>query len=161
MTTIDPSTNLGKLRLRIADVGDLPFLSDVVYTQTLTDNDDNLPRCAVILATYILGQLAFKTHRRMGVQLEVWGKEAFDSYKSFLLLTVKDPSFMEVYPIAYGSASLSTTHPLIQFQQDWNKNYYQGTQSQQLAVDGVNSPNENDLYGPLGSDSGWQLTGNN
>lgn len=158
MTIIDPSTNIGKLRLRVADYGDLPYLPDSVYTQTLSDNDNNLVRSSKVIAMYILGMLAFKTHRRMSVQLEVWGAEAFKNYKEFLLLTVSNPAFMQLSPVPYSAAS-SGVNPLVQFQGDWNKNYYSGTQSQQLAFDALNSPNDGSLYGPVGGSSeGWQLT---
>lgn len=161
---LDPTTNIGKLRLRVADYSDLPYFPDAVYQSVLDDNDDNLPRSAITMATYILGMLSGKVHRKLGLQLEVWGAEAFANYKQFLLLTVKDPAFMTMAPIPYG-ASGTTVDPLLQFMNDWNKNYTQGTESQQLAVSGAISPNDGSLYGPLGSlstttgqlDNGWQL----
>lgn len=152
MITIDPSTNLGKLRLRCADYGDIPYLPDSVYTQTLADNNDNLAQSAKICASYILGQLAFKTHRKMGLQLEVWGKEAFDSYKEFLLLTTTNPAFMEINPMPWG-ASGTMLDELLQFQEDWNKQYYRGTQSQKMALDADIGPNDGSRYGPLGTTS--------
>ncbi len=153
MTTIDASTDIGKLRLRVADYSDIPFLPDSVYTQTLSDNSSNLPQCAIILATYILGMLAFKTHRKMGLQLEVWGKEAFDSYKEFLLLTITNPAIMNVALVPISTASDFNT--LIQFQSDWQKNYFSGDQSQQLASDALASPNQGGLYGPTLDSRRW------
>ncbi len=154
---LDPTTNIGKLRLRIADYSDLPYLPDAVYQSTLDDNDDNLNTSATILAKYILGMLAHKTHRRMGLQLEIWGAEAYKNYRDFLLLTVSNPSFMDVSPIPYSSAS--DFSPIMQFASDWNKNFTQGTEAQQLATNAANSPNDGSLYGPTGGDSdGWQLT---
>ena len=161
MTTIDASTDLGVLRLRVADYGDTPYLPDSVYTQTLTDNSNNLTKCATIIATYILGMLSMKTHRKLA-QVEVWSGEAFAQYKEFLLLTVTNPAFMTIAPIPYGAAG-TALDPLLQFKNDWNRNFYTGTQSQRLAVDAAISPNDGSLYGNLnltgatGAASGWSL----
>jgi len=132
---IDFSTDVGKLRLRTADISDLPYLPDSVYTQVLAEEDGNLPRAAKIIATYILGILSHKTHRKLN-QLEVWGSEAFSQYKQFLLLTVTNPSFMDISPVpvnVFGDCA----HPLIQFQQDWNNNYVGFTQSQQMSMSAI------------------------
>lgn len=148
---IDPSTNIGKLRLRCGDISDLPYLPDSVYTQAMVDQDNNLPRAAKVCATYILGLLAFKTHRRLSVQLEVYGAEAFANYKEFLLLTITNPAFMEISPIPFAAGS-GKVHPLIQFQSDWNKNY-DITQSQELAFMAELSPNDGSTFGVLGNGS--------
>lgn len=150
---LDPTSNIGKVRLRCADYSDLPYFPDSVYQSVLDDNDDNLPRTAKVMATYILGMLSSRTHRKLN-QLEVWGNEAFQAYKEFLLLTVKDPAFMDVSPIPY--ASTDDFSPILQFQSDWNKNYVAGTESQQLANDASLSPNDGSLYGPY-ANTGWQL----
>lgn len=139
---IDFSTNIGRLRLRVADVGDLSYLPDSVYTQVLADNDDNLPRSAVTLAIYILGQLAFKTHRKLA-QLEVYGSEAFENYRKFLLMTVTNPAFMDISPVPPNIFG-TDLHPLMQFTEDWNNNYSAGTQSQNLHWDAIGSPNNTD-----------------
>lgn len=133
---IDASTDVGRLRLRVADTSDLVFLPDSVYSSTLADNNNDLPRSAKIIATYILGMLAFKTHRKMALQLEVWGSEAFENYRKFLLLTVTNPNFMDVSPIPY-SASGTALHPIQQFAKDWNLNRVGLTQDQQLNLDAV------------------------
>lgn len=153
---LDPTTNIGKLRLRVADYSDLPYLPDAVYQSVLDDNDDNLPRSATTIATYILGMLAHKTHRKLGLQLEVWGAEAFENYKEFLLLTVTNPAFMNISPIPY--ATTDEFSPILQFASDWNKNFTTGTESQQLAFNASISPNDGSLYGPVGNTNGWQLT---
>ena len=145
MATIDPSTNLGKLRLRCADYGDLPYLPDSVYTQTLTDNNNSLPTSAKICATYILGMLSFKTHRKIGLQLENWSGEAFTQYKSYLLLITTNPNFMDISPIPYN-VNGDALHPLIQFSKDWNLNYAQITQSQQMKWDALGSPSSSDTW---------------
>lgn len=142
---IDPTTNLGKVRLRIADVGDLPYLSDEVITATLADNSDNLNATAKICAMYILGMLSHKTHRKMA-QLEVWGAEAFKAYKEFLMLAYSNPSFMDFSPLAsYAQAEFS---PILDFQKNWNQGFVV-TESQQLAATADNSPNDNSRRGIL------------
>lgn len=144
---LDPTSNIGKLRLRVADYSDLPLLPDSVYESTFNDNNGNLPKTAKVIATYILGMLSHKTHRKMN-QLEVWGAEAFNNYRQFLLLTVKDPAFMDCSPIPYSS--ISETNPLIQFQESWNRNYYCGTENQQLNMSAAYSPNDGSTFGPYG-----------
>jgi hypothetical protein len=97
----------------------------------------------------ILGTLAFKTHRKMGLQLEVWGREAFESYKEYLLLIVTNPNFMDISPIPVNIAG-TTVHSLIKFQNEWNLNYSQITQSQQMTWDAIGSPS---------STGGWTWPG--
>lgn len=155
MTIIDPTTNLGKLRLRVADYSDLPFLPDSVYTATLADTNDNLPRAAKIVASYILGIMSQKTHRRLS-SLEVWGAEAFKNYKEFLLLTFTNPHFMDIAPVPYFGG-VNEKHQLVEFVESWNKNFYNGNEKQQSAFSASVSPNDGSLYGPTGSLSGWTL----
>lgn len=142
---LDPSTDIGKIRLRVADYSDLPFLPDSVYQITLDDNSGSLTKSATVIARYILGMLAHKTHRKMG-QLEVWGREAFLSYKEFLVMTISNPAFMDLSPLPYSTTTEGAVSPLLQFQQDWNRNYYSGTESQQLANSAINSPNLGNTY---------------
>jgi len=129
---IDYSTNVGKVRMRIGDVTDLPYLSDDVISTVISDSNNNLVQASKICAQYILAQLAYSTHSKMN-QLEVWGAESFNNYKQFLVLLVKDPLTSGYAPIPYG-AGLDEVNPLIQFTQDWNANYSGGTQSDLLAA---------------------------
>ncbi len=153
---IDYSTPEGKLRMRLGDTSDLPYLSSSVYTAVYEESSENLNRAVIICGQMILAQLSYKTHRKMGLQLEVWGAEAFKNYKEFLILTVSNPAFMPVTLLPYSTTQ--EFNPIIQFASDWNKNYCNGTESQQLAVNALNSPNDGSLYGPLGgSSTGWQL----
>ena len=145
MTTIDPTTDIGKLRLRCADISDLPFLPDSVYSQVLADSNGALPQAAKTCATYILGQLSFNTHRKMGLQLECWGSEAFDNYKQFLLLTVTNPNFFDISPIPVNVQG-DKLHPLIEFAKDWELNYAQITQSQQMKWDAIGSPSSSAIW---------------
>ncbi len=145
--SLDPTSNIGKLRLRVADYSDLPYLPDSVYQATLEDNSFNLPRSAKVIAQYILGMLAHKTHRKLA-QIEVWGAEAFKNYKEFLLLTISNPAFMDISPIPTGTTK-DIMNPIIQFQGDWNKNFTLGTESQQLAVNALYSWNDGSTYGRI------------
>jgi hypothetical protein len=141
---IDPTTNLGKVRLRIADVGDLPYLSDSVIQSTLDDNGDNVLQASKTCAMYVLGMLAHKTHRKLA-QLEVWGNEAFESYKSFLMLAHTNPAFMDFSPVPYSSSAEFS--PILEFQRAWNANFTNGTEAQQLAFTGDISPNDGSRTG--------------
>jgi hypothetical protein len=81
-------------------------------------------------------------------QLEVWGAEAFNNYKQFLMLTVKDATFMDISPIPYSATSES--NPLIDFKDSWNRNFYCGTEQQQLNMTASYSPNDGSKFGPFG-----------
>jgi hypothetical protein len=122
MTIIDPSTPLGKIRLRVGDWSDLPILPDTVINSALTDCQNSVPRAAALCAQYILATLSFKTHRKLA-QLETWSSEQFKQYKEFLQLTVLNPHMMTASPVPY-TGTVDTEHPLIVFVNDWNKSYY-------------------------------------
>lgn len=142
---IDATTNVGKVRLRIGDWGDIPILPDSVIQQTLADNNNNLPQTSKLCAQYILGTLTSKVHRKMSLQLEVFGSEWYKNYRDFLVLTIKDPAFMDVSPIPVNVQG-DGLHPLMEFTKNWNLNYAQITVSQQMEIGALGSPN---------SDTGW------
>jgi hypothetical protein len=144
---LDPTSDIGKIRLRIADYSDLPLLSDSVIVSTLADCNGNLPKAAKICATYVLGMLAHKTHRRMAT-LEIWGNEAYQSYRDYLLLTVTRPEFMDLSPIPYSANAES--NPLLDFQKSWNQNFVNGSEQQQNNHLAALSPNDGSKYGPFG-----------
>lgn len=152
---IDPTTDVGRLRMRVADVGDISYFPDNVYVSVLADNNGNLPRAAKAIACFILGILSQRVHKKLA-QIEIFGAEAATAYKEFLLLTFTNPNFMDFSPLPY-SASLAF-QPILQFQSDWNKSFANGTEAQQLAFQSTLSPNINDLYGPQGTNQGWQQT---
>lgn len=121
MAVIDPTTPIGKIRLRIGDWKDLEILPDSVIQSALDDCSSNVPRAASLCAQYILATLTAKTHRKLQ-QIEVWSREEFDNYVKFLQMTVLNPHFMTVAPIPY-SGSTEEEHPLIKFVDDWNTSY--------------------------------------
>lgn len=118
MTVLDPSTPVGKIRLRVGDWKDLVILPDAVIESALSDCSDNVPRAAALCAQYILATLTTKTHRKLQ-QLETWSGEQFSNYVAFLKLTVLNPNLMTIAPIPY-SGMIEDTHPLMQFVEDWN-----------------------------------------
>jgi len=122
MPVIDPSTSVGKIRLRTGDWADLTILSDTVINAALTECDDNIPRAAALCAQYILATLTYKTHRKMG-QLETWSGEQFENYVKFLKTTILNPNMMSIAPVPYVNVDTEEAHPLIQFVEDWNSNY--------------------------------------
>lgn len=121
MALIDPRSNVGRVRLRCADTGDLPFLSDDVIEVAIEDCSGNIPRAAALCAQYILGALTAKTRKRLN-QIEVYGNEYFENYVKFLKLTILNPARMDMAPMPY-SAALEDEHPMIKFTREWNEAY--------------------------------------
>lgn len=120
MPVIDPSTALGKVRLRVGDWSDLPILPDTVINSALTDCNNNVPRAAKLCAQYILATLTAKTHRKL-TSIETWSNEHFNNYVEFLKTTVLNPHMMEMAPIPY--VNTGDEHPLIAFVDEWNEQY--------------------------------------
>ena len=135
MATIDPSTDLGRIRLKISDWGDIPLLPDAVINQVIIDtkNSDgttNLREATITCAQYVLASLAMTGHQKM-YMLEVWGNDVFQQYKEYLMLITKDPSFNQVSPIPYV-AGADDIHPILQFKDDWINAYNKPTSDQRL-----------------------------
>lgn len=122
---LDPSTNLGKVRLKIGDYSDLPILPDAVINQTLADNGNNVNRASGLCAQYILGALTARTHKRLS-QLETWSGEQFTNYVKFLQMTVLNPNLSTVAPVPY-SGSGCEDHAIQDFIQDWQDGYLPGS----------------------------------
>lgn len=148
MTTIDPTSPVGKIRLMISDWSDIPVLPDVVIQSALTNSSNNIPQAAKQCALYILGILSMKTDRQMGLQLVVKGSQAFTAYKEFLMLITTNPAFMSYSPIPY-SATSGELSPIVQFQQSWVRNFPRGDEDQQLNLNALYSPNDGSVTGPF------------
>lgn len=99
MAAIDPTTNEGKLRLRLGDWRDVSWLPSFVYRQTLIECDNNLNKAAGILAQYILAILSQNTRSRVGA-IEAYDDQAFQQFRQFIIDTVSNPAFMNISPIA-------------------------------------------------------------
>ena len=132
MAMIDYSTDVGKVRTRVGDWSDLPYLPDSVYSDVISENNGNLQRASVQCAQYILAQLSFSGHRKLA-NLEVWGKDVTDSYRQFLMMLIKEPSLNAYAPIPYNGDS-DDKNALIQFVEDFNNCYVGYTQSELMHV---------------------------
>lgn len=117
---IDPTTDVGKVRLRIGDWADIPVLPDAVIQSALTDKKGSVPQASAICAQYILGILSSGTHRKMG-QLETWGAERFTNYLAFLKATILNPHLMDISPLAYNNTTEG--NPILEFVAEWNEEY--------------------------------------
>ncbi len=118
---IDPTTPIGKVRLRIGDFGPLPLLTDADIQSALDDNNGNVPRASALAAHYILALISRKTHQKL-VSMEVWGAEHFDNYLKFLKATILNPLSMDVSFLPSTGTS-TQEDPLYAFQKHWNASY--------------------------------------
>lgn len=118
---IDFSTDIGKVRLRCADIGDLPFLPDEVYNNAILENGGNLPAAAKLCAQYLLGLFAVGASHKKMVQLEVWNKDRFDAYRAYLMDILTNPALMSytALPVLIVGDE-DAIDPLKQFTEDWN-----------------------------------------
>jgi hypothetical protein len=138
MAVLDPTSPIGKMRLRVGDYSDLPIMPDEVYQSALDDSSGNLPQACTLVAQYILGALTGQTHEKLA-QIEVFGNQWFENYLSFVKATIMNPNFMTLRPLPYTPVTLDEWGnqievPLVQFQKDWNANYAGGTQSQEMRL---------------------------
>lgn len=136
MAILDPTSPIGKMRLRVGDFSDLPMMPDSVYLSALDDSNGNVAKASVTVATYILAMLTSQTHQKLA-QIEVFGAEWFQNYLAFVKATIMNPNFMDIRPMPY-TAKITNEFgetvelPLVQFQKDWNANYVSTTQSQDM-----------------------------
>lgn len=135
MTTIDPTSSIGKLRLRLGDYSDLPIFEDVVYQSVLDDNAGSVTASTLTMANYILAALTSKTHQKM-YQVEYWDNEQFQNYLAFLKLTILNPTFSGIAPIPYGGGT-DRDNPIKEFVKNWQDNYVQLDQDQVLEIGAV------------------------
>jgi hypothetical protein len=141
MSLLDPTTSIGKMRLRVGDFSDFPMMPDEVYQSALEDCQGNLPRACVLMAQYILASLTGQTHQKLA-QVEVYGAEWFQNYLAFVKATILNPNLMQVTPMPYLAAMVDPSGnvieiPLVQFQRDWNANFAYGTDSEQLHLSAI------------------------
>lgn len=123
MAILDPTSSLGKVRLRTGDWHDIVILPDVVIQSTLDDYSGSVTQAAQRCAMYILATLTSKSHKKVGL-LEVWGSETFNNYVTFLEKTVLNPHLTDICPIPYAPAL--ETNPLVEIQTDWAAGYTPG-----------------------------------
>ena len=132
MPAIDPSTPIGKLRLRLADWRDIQILPDSVYQQTLTDCNNNMAKATATLAQYILAVLAQATRSKIGI-IESYDGDAFTQYRQFIIDTISNPAIMTLSPIAFVTGA-EEENPLTQFRDLWNAGYIQTTNTQDMQM---------------------------
>lgn len=132
---LDPTTPVGMLRLRVGDYLDLPILPDIVYESALTECENNLPKATILCAQYILASLTHSVHQRLQA-IEIYSNQRYENYLSFLKTTILNPNLMTLAPIPYAGTG-DATHPLIQFMSDWNANFANGTQSQDMSYTAI------------------------
>ena len=135
---LDPTTPIGKMRLRVGDYGYDPIMPSEVYQSALDDCQNNLPRACVLVAQYILASLTGQTHQKIS-QIEVYGAEWFTNYLAFVKATILNPHLMTLSPMPYLATQVDASGnkivlPLDQFQKDWNNNFANGTEAQQLRL---------------------------
>ena len=131
MPAIDPTTPIGKLRLRLADWRDNVWLPDNVYQTTLDDNNGNLNKSAAILAQYILAILSQQTRSKL-YQIESYDNMAFTQYRQFIIDTVSNPAFMNIAPLAIVTGA-DEPNPLIEFSKQWNSGYTESSSTERLS----------------------------
>lgn len=154
MAVLDPTTPIGKMRLRVGDYSDLPLLPDEVYQSALDEKNQSVPKASVLVATYILAMLTGQTHQKLS-QIEVFGAEWFQNYLAFVKATILNPNYMEILPMPYvceirDEYGNLVELPLVQFQKDWNANYVSTTQSQDMHTTALMAPNGGFIYYPYG-----------
>lgn len=133
---LDPTSNIGKMRLRVGDYSDMPIMPDEVYLSALADCNNYLPRASVLVAQYILAALTGQTQQKLA-QIEVYGNQWFQNYLAFVKATILNPHLMPYVPLPYvplltDQYGNKVDLPLVEFQKDWNANFASGTQSQQM-----------------------------
>lgn len=148
MPVIDATSPIGKIRLRTGDWSDISILPDSVIQSALDDCNQSVPRATSLCAQYILGTLTSSVHKKM-FSMEIWGKERFDNYLMFIRTTILNPSLATLAPIPYG-ANDDVPNDIIQFLEDWKRNYYNGTEAQYLALSAARSPNDGSVQGTFG-----------
>lgn len=130
MTVIDPTTNLGRVRLAVGDWRDVPILPDSVINQVLADSGNNLRTAIRTCGSYILATLAFDGQAKMGI-IETYGNHVFKQYQEYLYMVVKDANMNGICPIPYSSSG-TTLHPILQFEQDFYNSYNRPTSADRL-----------------------------
>ena len=87
MATIDLSTDVGKVRMAIADVIDPVVFSDAVIQQGLTNNNNDVNLTIKQFASYMLGQLSLNTDERLD-KLQFYGSQKFAQYLKYLTTVI-------------------------------------------------------------------------
>ena len=123
--SIDASSSIGKVRLRVGDWQDLVILPDSVYQVTIDENNGNLPAASVTIAQYLLAIFSQKSHKKLA-QMEIWNDTVYKNYKDYLISVISNPSLMSYTALPYLiTDDCVGDSPLKDFVNDWN-NCWQG-----------------------------------
>jgi len=100
---LDPQNSaIDRVRLRISDIEDVPFLTDEVIQYYLTKNVENEALASKECATVILGILARNaTYNKIDSYI-VDGAKAYTSYRDYLLLLIKNPAISDATITVYA-----------------------------------------------------------
>lgn len=106
---LDPTNSaIDRIKLAVGDT-EAPFwLDDSVYEYALQSANGNEKRAVKDCANHILGVLSRNAHEKL-VQIEIYGKEYFDSYKEFLLTVIRNPMSGNSASLGYGGGVLKQT----------------------------------------------------
>lgn len=119
---LDPTSNIGKVRLRVGDYQDPPmqFFPDSVYTSALEDNNQNIARASKAVACFILAQMCQQGNIVLG-PLSLYDADMAKSYQVYLNMIIKDSSFSGFAPIPYFGGA-DTPNPVVEWNNTWKCN---------------------------------------
>lgn len=84
MATLDLTKAVDRVRLTVGDTNDLQWFPDTVYQSVLDMNSQDESKTALQMAQYIYAMLCGRGYRERLGQIEIYGREAVQSYKDFL-----------------------------------------------------------------------------
>lgn len=106
----NPLDPIDRMRLLIGDIDpDLPLVEDQWYAYYLSQNNNNEKKTAIQVAKNILAQYANSASRERVDQVEIYGKEQFDSYLKWLKDLVTNPALGLLSPAMPYAGGISRT----------------------------------------------------
>ncbi len=88
---IDMDIAADRVRLNVADTGDIPILPTSVYEYLLTKYSNNETAATKEAAYLILGQLSGSSRERLD-RIEFYGHQKFEQYLKFIQEVIKNPN---------------------------------------------------------------------
>ena len=119
---LDPTSNIGKVRLRVGDYQDYPmqFFPDSVYQTALDDSDNSVTRAARTVGYYILALMTQTSNVTLGV-LAIYDGDTAKAYTEYLKMMIKDSTFNGLCPIPYFGGA-DTPNPVVEWNNTWKCN---------------------------------------
>lgn len=119
--TLDPTTPIGKVRLRVGDTTDgLYIYPDSVYQSTLDENNGSVNRASRTMCFYILAVMVQDSNVTLGV-LSLYSADTAKAYTEYLKMMIKDSTFNGLCPIPYFGGA-DTPNPVVEFDETWTNN---------------------------------------